>query len=176
MYEVTLNQIRTAHPRESEWKTLVDNFTFSRLAHEYNLALNPIDILELIGFEPFIRIFSNFTTYSKTFTDFACWASLRNISITKQHIPESVYNDIVESLLSHNVLNLNRNSIFNIYVKMRKTARFSNICRALYSVTTISTDTVASLDASARASYDYTLERTLQEQELFNILKEAMSQ
>ncbi len=85
MYDVTLNQIRTARPRANEWKTLVDNFTYSRLSHEFNLALNPIEILEVIGFDPFLRIFSNFKTYSKTFTDFACWASLLPISSTCSH-------------------------------------------------------------------------------------------
>ncbi len=86
MYDVTLNQIRATRPRNNEWKTLVDTFTYSRLAHEYNLPLNPITVLETIGFDSFLRIFSHFKPYRKIFINFACWASLRNISITKQHI------------------------------------------------------------------------------------------
>ncbi|NIY91089.1 hypothetical protein [Vibrio diazotrophicus] len=176
MYDVTLNQIHTTHPRNNEWKTLVDTFTYSRLAHEYNLALNPIEVLKVLGFESFLRIFSNFTPYRKIFINFASWASLRNIGITKQHIPEKLYINMIEALMSNDIMTLNRNAIFNIYVKMRKTTRFSHICRALYAAATVGTDTVASLDASARASFDYELERTIQEQELFYILKEATNQ
>lgn len=176
MYDVTLNQIRNARPRNSEWNTLVDSFTHSRLPHEFNLPLNPVEVLQTIGFDPFLRIYSHFKPYKKTLINFACWASLRNISITKQHIPEKLYNDMVEALMSNNILILNRNAIFNTYVKMRKMTRFTNVCRALYSAATVGTDTVASLDASARASFDYHLERTIQEQELFCLLKETTYQ
>jgi len=174
MYDVTLNQIRVTRPRNNEWKALVETFTYSRLAHEYNLPLNPITVLETIGFDSFLRIFSHFKPYREIFINFACWASLRNISITKQHITEKLYKEIATALMANNVEKLNRNAIFNVYVKMRKTTRFSNICRALHSAVTIETDVVASLDSSARASFDYDLERTVQEQELFYLLKEAL--